>query len=345
MYLQPLKRGNMSRIFDALQRSEAEGSGIDLSTLSGVAELLQCAEREAVSKWNAAARSERPTVPQRAQRAAALGLQAVAPIAPAVDPEAQGELSALDEELDMFSLFQSKQVSLSPESRLVCITDKDSPAAEAFRLLAVRLRQLRRSRSLQKVLITSTVPEEGKSLVSANLACTLALRTEQRVLLLEGDVRRPSLSRIFGLAKNTGICEWLQGDCGLTMSIYHLEGPNLWILPAGNAPSNPLELVQSGRLSALMDKITACFDWIIIDSPPVPPLADTSIWTQFADGILLVTRQGTTQKRRLQRGLDTLEAKKLIGAVLNCSKNPDHSSYYYRTPAVQSASDGSSDHI
>ena len=178
----------------------------------------------------------------------------------------------------MFAQFQSQQVVVPAEKRLVCFTDSESLAAEKFRLLGVRLQHLRRDRALKKVLITSTIPQEGKSMVSANLACTLALRTQQRTLLVEGDVRRPTLSQMFGVGRMPGICECLQGERSLMKSIYQLEGPGLWLLPAGSAPRNPLELLQSGKLSAMMDQLTAWFDWIIIDSPPVMPLADTSVW-------------------------------------------------------------------
>ena len=201
------------------------------------------------------------------------------------------------------------------------------------------MRHLRRDRPLKKVLITSTIPQEGKSMVAANLACTLALRTQQRILVLEGDLRRPSLSQMFGLGRNSGIREWLEGDRSLTTSIYHLEGPDIWILPAGSAPSNALELLQSGRLSVLIDQLTALFDWIIIDSPPVLPLADTSVWMRLADGILLTTRQGTTEKRQLQRGLEAVESKKLIGALVNSSKHAADSDYYYNAPLAVSRSD------
>ena len=163
-----------------------------------------------------------------------------------------------------------------------------------------------------------------------NLACALGLTTTQRTVLVEGDVRRPSQSNAFGIGKNPGLCEWLAGDGSLAERIYRLEGPNLWIMPAGSAPSNPLELLQSARMTALMEQLTALFDWVIIDSPPVLPLADTSVWTRMADGILLVTREGITEKRQLQKGLEALESSKLIGAVSNCSKNSSHSSYYYR---------------
>jgi capsular exopolysaccharide synthesis family protein len=189
------------------------------------------------------------------------------------------------------------------------------------------------------VLITSTIPQEGKSMVAGNLACALAQKTDQRVLLLEGDLRRPSLSQIFGLGKRPGLNECLRGEQPLAASIYHLEEAGLWILPAGSVPSDALELLQSGRLSTLMDQVAQWFDWIIIDSPPVLPLADTSVWMRLADGILLITRQGTTDKRLLQRGLEALEPKKLIGAVLNSSKSSGEENYYY-SPATASRPNG-----
>jgi Mrp family chromosome partitioning ATPase len=88
--------------------------------------------------------------------------------------------------------------------------------------------------------------------------------------------------------------------------------------------------MQSGRLSALMDQLAAWFDWVIIDSPPVLPLADTSLWMRLADGILLVAREGVTQKKQLQKGLEILESSKLLGMVLNSSSNSDHENYYQR---------------
>jgi capsular exopolysaccharide synthesis family protein len=325
----------MSRIFDALQRSEAEGSSSDSAALLGAAEILPRAERRTVSKWDVAVSPEHPNAAIAEDRVASFGFAGEPRLRARPAASAAGEHSQSEELLDSFDQFPSLQVSLSPQSRLVALTDSGSPAAEAFRLLGVRLRHLRRDRPLKKVLITSTIPQEGKSIVAANLACTLALRTQQRTLVLEGDLRRPSLSQMFGLGRNPGICEWLEGDRSLTTSVYHLEGPNIWILPAGSAPSNALELLQSGRLSSLMDQLTVLFDWIIIDSPPVLPLADTSVWMRSADGILLTTRQGTTEKRQLLRGLDAVEPKKLIGAVVNSSKSAAASNYYYSPATIQ----------
>jgi capsular exopolysaccharide synthesis family protein len=303
--------------------------------LSEAIEVLQRAERRTAAQWAAAALAgESETISKGAYsdaRYAALteAHDQLIPVVSAVTkPLPSGEC------LNPFEQFRSLQVSLTPQSRLVSILEPESPAAEAFRLLVVRLRHLRRDRTLKKLLITSTIPQEGKSMVSGNISCTLALRTQQKVLMLEGDLRRPSLSKMFGLGKNSGLCEWLAGERSLEKSIYHLKDPGLWILPAGTTPSNALELLQSGKLSALIEQLALWFDWIVIDSPPVLPLADTSVWMRLADGVLLATRQGTTEKRQLQRGVEAIEPTKLIGALVNSSQNAAASDYYYGSPTI-----------
>jgi capsular exopolysaccharide synthesis family protein len=331
----------MSQIFDALQRSESERSGVDLSGLPGVTELLRRAEHEAASRWENADPLVQPDGTESAKRVGSLERGTDTPTAAPVEDLGTFGLPPMDARTNNFDQIQSVQISIPAQSRLVCIADGGSPAAEAFRYLGVRLRHLRRDRPLKKILVTSTIPEEGKSVAAANLACTLAQKKQQKTLLLEGDVRRPSLSQLFGLGRGPGMCECLQSGRGLTASIYHLEGPDLWILPAGTAPSHPLELLQSGGLPALMEQLTAWFDWIVIDSPPLLPLADTSVWARMADGILLVTRPGITRKRQLKRGLEALESNKLIGALLNCSSTTDESGYYYRLPTASLSEDGS----
>lgn len=269
----------MSRIFEALQRSESERSGSAFQSPSELpAELLQ----EAVKSGHSLAE------------------------------------------------FPSLRVSVSGESRLVALTAKESLGAEKFRFLGVRLRQLQQSRPLKKVLITSTIAEEGKSLVSANLAVTLARKQQQNVLLIDGDLRRPVLARQFGLGNLAGISEWLKGESHSVANLYHLDGPGFWFMPAGRPPENPLELMQSGRLGELFEHLSSCFDWIVLDSPPVLPLADTTVWARFADGVLMVTRQGKTEKKSLQRGLRVLEQSHLLGVVVNSCSNTDHSNYYQR---------------
>src|ERR1039457_1939985 len=201
--------------------------------------------------------------------------------------------------VDQFTQFPPVRVQVSPESKLVCITEEESLAAEKFLFLGVKLRQLQQKHPLKSVLVTSSMAEEGKSTIAANLACTLAKRQAQKTLLLEGDLRRPSVAQQFGLGKIPGLSELLQGEPAPAMNIYQLEGLGVWILPAGSPPTNPLELMQSGKLSLLMDQLAGWFDWIVIDSPPVLPLADTSVWVRLADAVFLVTRPGQTAKRQV----------------------------------------------
>ena len=308
----------MSQIFDALQRSDAERSGDKSSEQMQPTDVLRRAERLESQKWQhqsaPVALEEKLAELEEADRS----LLSIDSISSRRDPPSE-----------IFSQFRSLEVSLALQDRMVCLTDADSAASEAFRLLGVRIRDLRRVRPLKKILVTSSIPQEGKSMVSANLAVTLA-RAKQRVLVLEGDVRRPALSDAFGVAPDAGLCAWLGGERDLTSSIYYLESAGLWIMPAGTSPQNPLELLQQGKLAALMNQLTEWFDTVIIDSPPVLPLADTSIWMRLADGILLVTRQGVTEKRQLRRGLEAISTQKLIGAIVNCSITSTRSDYYYR---------------
>jgi capsular exopolysaccharide synthesis family protein len=313
----------MSHIFDALQRSEAERSGGASSSLASITELLEQAERGTAARLNPAADVTPISMHTEAPHIEEISVRDIRPPQAPVD----------------FERCETLQLSLAPENRLVTVSNGGSPAAEAFRLLSVRLRHIRRERStLKRLLITSSIPQEGKSMVSANLACSLAASTRRRVLLLEGDVRRPSLSGVFGLKAHPGLCEWLTGSRSLAASVYRLNPSGVWFLPAGSTPSNPLELLESGRLPDLFEQLGAWFDWIIIDSPPALPLADTSVWSRLADGILLVTRQGTTQKRHLERTLEAVDSSKLLGAVLNSSMSTSDNEYYsYYRPTEDAA--------
>jgi len=217
-----------------------------------------------------------------------------------------------------------------PESRLPALTDRESLAAEKFRFLAVRLRQMQQARALKRLLIASSLPEEGKSMVSANLAATLARRQRQKVLLVEGDIRRPVLARQLGLGQVPGLAEWLQQEDKPLAEIYQLEGTGFWFLPAGEPPESPLELLQSERLQELMNHLAARFDWIIVDSPPLLPVADASVWARLADGMLLVVREGKTEKRQLQRALASVDGSQVLGVVINCCTTADEKHYYSR---------------
>jgi capsular exopolysaccharide synthesis family protein len=299
----------MSRLFEALQRSEAERSGSPLPEIpSAATELLQAAE--AGEAQSASVRATRSAAEERP--AASL-------------PETPG--ATLDG-------LRSLQYFPTTEGRLVSITQQDGLGAEKFRLLGVRLRNMRANRTLKRILVTSTIPEEGKSVVSANLALVLARGGRTRTVLVEGDLRRPTLANRFGLGKLPGLVDALAGNKSLNDVIYQLEPSGLCCIPAGHPPENPLELMQSGRAAAALTALSQFFEWIVVDSPPVLPLADTILWSKLVDGVVLVAREGKTEKRQLLKGLELLDRSRLLGVVLNASTSTDHKNYYQRyTPA------------
>jgi len=193
--------------------------------------------------------------------------------------------------------------TLAPDAHLVCLTEQDSPGAEKFRVLGLHLQNLREKRKLKRIVITSTSPEEGKSFVAANVALNQASQ--------------------LGFSRNLpGLSEYLQGERSLADVVYRLEAAGLWFLPAGVATVNPVELMQSARLPQLLDQLETFFDWIIIDTPPIFPLADTPLWMKLADGVLMVTRIGVSDKKVLRDAVEALDRSTLLGMVVNsCGGN------------------------
>jgi len=311
-------------------RSHAERAKADERGSLAAVELLERAEREAMAQRSSESLKEQPPETATERQGPLFIDEGFGRSVTESDLAAVSSALKDEQQQEIFSQFQELEVSQSRHSRLVCLGNSDSPATEAFHLLGVRLRNLRREREFKNILITSTVPQEGKSMVAANLACTLGSWARQKVLLLEGDVRRPVQSEIFGIAHAPGLCNYLMGKRSLTASLYHLPKAGIWILPAGDNQADFRELLQSPQLPALMTTLKSWFDWIVIDSPPVLPLIDTSIWARLADRILMVARHGITRKRKLQKGLEALDPHKVIGALLNSSNSTiDSYDYYY----------------
>src|SRR5208282_1507429 len=226
--------------------------------------------------------------------------------------------------------------ALAADARLVSLTDQGGMAAEKFRVLGLKLRHLREERKLKRIVITSSIPEEGKSLIAANLALNQSRSKVLNTVLVDGDLRRPELATRFGFRRDlAGLSEVLRGERQLSDVVYKLEGAGLRFLPAGVTPENPIELMQSGRLQQLLEQLETFFDWIIIDTPPVRPLADTPLWMKLADGVLLVTREGVCDKKQLARAVEAIDGSTMLGVVVNsCSRN-DHKYYYSRySPAA-----------
>ena len=329
----------MSLIFDALRRAESDRLGEADATSATATELLKRAEHQARIQRTAEARTHNselsdPFGHERRNDAQEL----------LTNDGTSDDVGAERTPPEQTALADFETLHLSPpfDEQLVVLADKESPATEAFRLLGLRLRHMRRERPIQTLLVCSAATQEGKSVISANLACAIAAASQQNVLLIEGDIRRPSLGRSFRLDPRPGLCEYLRGEHRLAESVYRLEEAALWFMPAGSSPDSHVELIHSPSLSPTIHQLSELFPWIIIDSPPVLPLADTSVWARLADSILMVARNSTTQKRKLQRGLEALDEEKLIGAVINSATTSTEEDYYYyrdRSSSSNSAAD------
>jgi len=232
---------------------------------------------------------------------------------------------------------RSFSIRTLPEHRLVVMTDEHSLAAEKVRVLSTRLRNLQQRRQIKKVLITSSISGEGKSVISANLALTLAMRGRRKTLLIGGDLRRPSLGKLFGTSEVPGLAEWWRGGGAIRDYMRRVEGLPLWLLPAGDGLEQPLEVLQSERFSKLMAQIGEWFDCVLVDSPPLSPMADSSVWINLVDGVLLVVRAGKTPKKLMQKTVNSVEKDKLLGIVVNAATEMNQHYYYYYSKAGQEA--------
>jgi protein-tyrosine kinase len=218
---------------------------------------------------------------------------------------------------------------VSPESHLVALTEHQGLPAEKFRVLVTRLENLRARQETKSLQVTSSIIDEGKTLVAVNLSVTLARHSANRVLLIEGDLHNPSLHAILGLSHLKGISHWWK-DPTSSMSdfLYRIDGLPLWYLPAGERHDEPAEVLQSSRLAEALSQLTALFDWVIVDSTPLSPMADANIWNRLTDGMLLVVREGVTPVKALKRGLAGLDGPKIVGVVLNGASESDRVNYY-----------------
>ncbi|MGA2372197.1 MAG: CpsD/CapB family tyrosine-protein kinase [Candidatus Korobacteraceae bacterium] len=218
----------------------------------------------------------------------------------------------------------------TPEQRLVTMTDPESTGAEMFRVLATRLAHMRRKRNLHKLLITSSVVDEGKSVVASNLALTLARRSGERVLLIEADLRRPSITPLISNSPLRGISEWSEGKLALGDSLYRIGDLPVWVLAAGHPMDEPLPLLESDRFAKMLDSVAQSFDWVLLDATPLLPMADSTSIARLVDGVLVVVRDGYTRKKVLNKAIATLDKTKLLGVVFNQASmlNVNYDQYY-----------------
>ena len=221
----------------------------------------------------------------------------------------------------------------SVQSGNVILTQVDatSSLAESYRQLRTAVLLSSAEHAPRTILITSSQPTEGKTTTSVNLAISLA-QTGSSVLLVDADLRRPRIHRIFNLKNNRGSCNHLAGDSDLA-SLIQTALPNLYVLPVGPLPPNPAELLGSQRMRQMVETLTQNFDYVVIDSPPVASFADGLILSSLVEGVIVVVKAGITSREMAQRTKANLQSvgAKVLGVVVNHIKLQPHDYYYYST--------------
>jgi capsular exopolysaccharide synthesis family protein len=205
----------------------------------------------------------------------------------------------------------------NPAQILATSGDAGLVGVEKFRTLRSRLYQLRETRPLSVIAVSSALPDEGKTFVAANLAYVFAKQHERRVLLIDADLRHSTLPNLLGAPSSPGLADYISSRARLEEVIHRGDKDNLFFLPTGKLDPNPGELIASVKMQQLIEQLRPLFDWVIIDSPPVIPVSDASILADLCDGVLLVVRAGSTDVRLATRAKSEFKREALLGVVLN----------------------------
>ena len=219
--------------------------------------------------------------------------------------------------------------------RKLLMVGPDAPFqfVEAYKSLRTNLEFLSASSGCKVILITSSVPEEGKSNVAINLATTMAAGGK-KVVLVDGDLRKGSLSRYLHLNRNRpGISNVVANQCTLTDALVRFKNVQFTLLPVGPLPPNPSEMLATPAVEALFKGLREYYDYVIVDTPPVSVVTDAAVMCRFADGVILVVRPGVTTTQGAQLSKKNLEAvhAHILGVVLNgyAAKRAGHKDGYY----------------
>ena len=286
----------MSRIQDILNKAERDGTARRTRALT---------DDGPVATAHAPMPSVAPAPPPPYPRAATYEPPAPVPHPAAFSPAIQDEPAPAGD------------VTARLHEQLVAALAPASLAAEQYRSLRTRLKRAEGNRSIRTIAITSPSKGDGKSLTAANLALTMGQEFQQRVLLIDADLRRPTVHRLFGVNDGPGLADVLMGIADIDQALISIPEHHLTVLPAGVPPGHPAELLGSAAMRRTLDALRTRYDRILIDMPPVAPLADLHIVAPQVDGVLMIVRAGITPKPAIERALAGLEMSKVLGLVLN----------------------------
>jgi capsular exopolysaccharide synthesis family protein len=294
----------MSRIDEALKRAGETGGppANPGPTPPPSGDPMPAADSEV--PWNLEGVEVAPLPPDRAAREGTGGARALTqPPVPAFSPQAPPT--------PPFTGFKG------PLSEKIVTGEHARPqAVEQYRRLAATLHHAQADRGIKVILVASAAMAEGKTLTSTNLALTLSESYRRRVLLVDADLRRPSLHDVFQLPNLSGLSDGLEGEADARLSLLQVSAM-LTVLPAGRPLPDPMGALTSGRMRRILDEAREAFDWVIIDTPPVGMLTDANLLASMVDGAVLVVSAGMTPFGIIQKAVEALGRERVLGVVLN----------------------------
>jgi capsular exopolysaccharide synthesis family protein len=249
------------------------------------------------------------------------------------DARAAVATPGIDAALNLDGLLEQVQevpFRTATDSLLIDVSRPHEAPMEEFRTLRTRLNHMKSLQPIHSVVVTSPSPAEGKSLSATNLALAQAHLAGNITLLADFDFRRPIVHTLFGVDRSPGITDYLLGKVALHQAMRKIAGTNLYILPAGEAVINPLELLNLREVKLLLDRLPTLFNWIILDSPPLLFAADASLLSTLCHGTLLVVRIGHTTIDSVTRAMQSLCNNNVVGIVVNGARRGElYSKYTY----------------
>lgn len=246
-----------------------------------------------------------------------------------VPPAARRESESRDQLAAVPSL-RPLQFAENDRKRMVIGDDVDAALVEQYRHLAAALHHAADSRGVRSVMVTSALPSEGKTLTATNLAITLSESYQRRVLLIDADLRRPRLREMFTLDAAAGLTDSLTMPSRASLPVTQVT-PTLWVLTAGRVVPDPMSLLVSPAMKQLIEDARAAFDWVIVDTPPIAILPDANLLATMVDASLLVVSAESTPYPMVNRAVEAIDRKRILGVVLNratTSSLPSNYGYY-----------------
>ena len=283
--------------------------------MSRIQDILNKAEREgAVRRTRVGAEASEPRVFVENVHIPSPPPATRRPVAPAAPPAPASEPAVV------------QAGTISP--LLVAALDPHAPAAEQYRTLRTR-RAAAESGAPRVLAVSSPCVGDGKSITAVNLALTMAQEVNRRVVLVDADLRRPSVHTLLGLPHRPGLAAVLTGEVPLEEAIVELPEYQLAVVTSGMPPEHPAELLGSAAMRRVLDALRSRFDRVVLDTPPAVPLADVGVLAPMTDGVVLVVRAASTTRPTIERAMAVLDQGRLLGLVLNATGGDQNGYGYY----------------